>query len=54
MQAIASIRDIPDLPDSPELAKILRKALKTKEVIEKNVNTKLALENFFLDLPLLK
>ena len=61
MQAIASIRDVPDFPnracwqiDILDLTKILRKALKTKAMIEKNVNTKLALENFFLDLPLLE
>lgn len=36
------------------LTQIIRNAQKTKGVIEKNINPRLALENFFLDLPLSK
>lgn len=34
------------------IANILRRAVKTKEMVGQNINAKLALENFFLDLPL--
>ena len=54
MQATTSIDNIPDFPNISDLPKILRKAQKTKFMIKKNVNLKLCLENFFLDLPLLK
>lgn len=39
---------------SRQIVKVIKNLLKTKEVVEKNVNFKLALENFFLDLPYLK
>lgn len=56
IETIASICDIPELKNlsGKWLAKILKEALKTKEMIKKNVNFRLALENFFLDLPFLK
>ena len=46
--AIISAHNIPSLP------KILRNAQNAKAMIEKNINLKLCLENFFLDLPRLK
>ena len=39
---------------SEQIVKILKELLKTKKMVEKNVNFKLALENFFLDLPSLR
>lgn len=37
-----------------QIVKIIKSLLKTKALIKKNVNFKLALDNFFLDLPLIQ